>query len=444
MATFRPAFPGGIRVAPPDGRTRERPIRQMDFAPMLHLPLDRSAESAGIVVRDGDDVWRGQLLARAVDEASVPVHAPASGRIVRIESRPLDKGRQAAVIHLAPFPGDTQECRGGRALDVTTASPGEIIDAIRDAGVAGLDAAGTPLHQRLRTFAGPPRHLLVNGIACDAGIDRSHRILRDQGPELRAGLRALLRASGAARATLAVASPDGDAAQAAVAAAAEGPAIDLRILAPRHPQGAEPLFLATVLDDPSLVGRRPIDLGALCVDLATVAEIGRLLPTGMPSTDVLVCLAGDALDDPGTWRMPLGTPLRFALGQAGLRPGVARVLAGGLLQGAALATLDVPVTSSAEGYLALMPDAIDDAVAEAPCIRCGDCLDACPVGLNPAEMGLLARKGEWRLLAERHDLDRCFECGCCTYVCPSRIPLVQRFRAAKMRRDRLAAQEAAA
>lgn len=439
MAPLRPPFSGGIRLPPPDERTRAQPTRQMDFAPVLTVPLDRPAAAAGIVVRESDAVERGQLLAGAADDDSVPVHAPASGRIQRIEMRPAGGGATTCVIHLATFPGSTQECRVGRACEIDTADPDAIVAAIRAAGIAGADASGAPLHRRLHAFREPPLRLLVHGIAGDALLGRPHRILRDQAPALLLGVRYLLRACGTGQALLAVEAHDEEAARTALGAATGGPALELRVLPARYPQGAGPLFIATVLGDPSLVGCDPIEAGVLCVDIATVAEIGRLLPIGQPSTDVLLSLAGGGLDDPGTWRVPLGTPLRFALERAGLRPDSRRVLAGGPLRGNALASLAVPITAEAEGFVVLTPEEIGDPGSVQPCIRCGDCLDVCPVQLNPAEMGAYARKGEWTQLQQRHDIDRCFECGCCAYVCPSRIPLVQLFRTAKARRDRSAA-----
>lgn len=444
MAAFRPAFPGGLRLPPHDGRARAQPIRQMDFAPLLGIALDRPVAAAGIVVREGDDLERGQRLACAPGEASVPVHAPASGRIQCIEPRPDRHGAGTCVIHLAPFPGSTQECASSRACDVGSADPDTLVAAIRAAGIGGAGSDGVPLHRRLRAFREPPRHLLVNGIAGDAGLARHHRILRDHGPELLLGVRGLLRACGAKRATLAVETPDAEVAQSVLAAATGEPPLELRILPARYPQAAEPLFAAAVLGDPTLVGGDPVEAGILCVDLATVAEIGRLLPIGQPRTDVVLTLAGGGLDDPGTWRVPLGTPLRFALERAGLRPDARRVLAGGLLRGQSLASLEGPISAGAEAYLVLGPDEVGAQAPALPCIRCGDCLDACPVRLDPAEMGLLARKGEWTWLRERHDLDRCFECGCCDYVCPSRIPLVQLFRSAKSQLARAATAGVAA
>lgn len=429
----RPPFPGGIRLDLPSGRARAQPIRQLAFAPLLSLPLPAAAQLA---VREGEAVERGALLARAGDASCVPVFAPASGRIQRIDLRPDRRGGLVRMIQLAPFPGSTQECSGGRVCDVERASAEAIVAAIRDAGI--VDDEGKPLHVRLQMNGKPPRLLLLRAIAGDALLCRHRRVLLDKAEDLILGLRYLLRATGAAKATLAVETPDEDAAQAVIAAARGELPLDLRILPARYPQGHTPLLVAALLGRPVTPDLDPTAQGVLCLDVATLAEVGRLLPLGQPSTDTVLSLDGDALDDPGCFRVPLGTPLRLALQQAGLRPEVGRVLQGGPLRGQALASLDAPITAGLEGFVAL---ARSETAEAQPCIRCGDCLDVCPVQLNPAEMGLLARRGEWQTLAAAHVLEQCFECGCCAYVCPSRIPLVQLFRSAKAGLARIASAE---
>lgn len=437
-----PAFPGGIRPPLHLARTRERAIRQMAYAPLLSLPLWQHADRAALpLVREGQDVERGDLIARASDGSTPPLHAPASGRIQRIDVQP---GRGVSIggsIHLAPFPGSTQEQAGGPACDPERASPDAIIAAIGDAGIVGPDGPQHTVHARLRALAGaPPCLLLISGIAGDAYLTRDYRILREQTVEFLLGLRYLHRATRPARTILALEQHDADAAQAISAAAPTDLPLEVRILPARYPQGVEPLLIATVLGQPlQRADKRALDTGVLYLDVASVAAIGRLLPRGMGCTDVVVTLAGGALDDPGNYRIPLGTPLRFALQQAKLRPDVSRILEGGPLRGQSLASLERPIAQGMAGFVALDRSEAATDLPAAPCIRCGDCLDACPVQLNPAEMGLLARKGEWQALGDTHALALCIECGCCAYVCPSRIPLVQQFRAAKARLGRTAA-----
>jgi electron transport complex protein RnfC len=437
MFRLRPAFPGGIKLPPRAVRPGDATVRQMPFAPLLHLPLRQHAGPPAVaVVREGEDVVRGQLLAAADGPASLPLHAPATGRVVAIVEQPDPAGGTGRVIQLAPFPGDTQEYPPGPAVDAG-ATADALLRAIRDAGIAGTDGESGPAHARPgAACTRPVTTLVLNGIEIEPVFGRVPAILRQHAADVLAGTRYLLDGLGAGRAVLAVEGQDAAAAQSLLAAAPAGYPLELRVLRPRYPQGAEEILLRVL----SLRAD-----GAVCCNVATVAEIGRLLAHGQCVTDQVVSLVGGALREPGNYRVPLGTPLGFALAHAGLVAAPARVLRGGLMRGEALASLELPVTKGMHGFVALGPGEIGAPEAPLPCIRCGDCLSVCPVQLNPAQLGLLGRKGEVKTMHEEYALDRCFECGCCAYVCPSHIPLVQLFRAAKaQQRRRLETGNAAA
>lgn len=439
MLRRQPAFPGGIVLPAPGwlGRSRlagDGAAWQLPFASRLSLPLRQGAcTPAAAVVRDGEEVVRGQLLARADGAGSVPLHAPASGMVQAIVEQADLAGGTVPVIQLVPWPGDTQEQVVGTALDPASASPAAVLEAIAATGLVDLGGERRPLHARVGAAAGQGvGWLVLNGIGAEPGVTGARATLRTQAAELMAGLRYLLKASGATRVVLAVEPHDEQAARGFMALAAGTLDLFLRVLPPRYPQGADALLLRALADTPA--GGVPASAGpwALCVDVATVAEAGRLLPWGLGMTDQVVTLAGSALREPGQYRVPLGTPLRFALAQAGLDPGVARVLGGGPMRGEALASLDAPITKGANAFIAMSQAEAGEPVPAMPCIRCGECLVACPVQLNPAELGLLARRAEYQVMHEKYHLDHCLECGCCNYVCPSRIPLVEQFRAARM------------
>ena len=166
--------------------------------------------------------------------------------------------------------------------------------------------------------------------------------------------------------------------------------------------------------------------------MGTLAELGRLIPRQHGFIERVVTVAGPAVSKPGNYLVPLGTPLRFVLEQAGAMRDAVEVILGGPMMGQAIASLDVPVTKAISGILVFDRAAISAQAGKTyPCIHCGECVRACPKGLNPTQMGMLAAKREYDLMAEQYHLDECFECGSCSYVCPSRIPLVQQFRVAK-------------
>jgi electron transport complex protein RnfC len=403
----------------------------MPFAPSLLLPLRQHIGRPAVpVVREGEEVERGQLLARAEGEGSLPLHAPATGYVVSIAERSDPAGGTVRVVRLDPLPGDTQEYPCGAGCDPQSASPDELLGLIRDAGVVDLDGEATATHARLAAArAAGTGTLVLNGIDSDPVFRGVSAILRAHRDDVCLGTRCLARILGVERLLLMVEQPDGEAARALVAAFSREPRPMLEILAPRYPQGAEELLLRRLSHGPGKGESAPAP--ALCVGIATVAEIGGLLVNGHVMTDQVVTLAGGALDESGHYRVPLGTPLSFALEQAGMSAAPASVLQGGMMRGDALASLEQPITKGATGYVALAEGEAPAAERALPCIRCGECIAVCPVQLNPAELGLLARRDMHKVMHEEYGLDICLECGCCSYVCPSRIPLVQLFRAAR-------------
>ena len=443
MFGLRPAFPGGIRLPVLERRDNAAVVRQLPFAPRLFLPLRQHPGAAAVaVVRAGEEVLRGQLLARADDETAVPLHAPATGRIVGISEQPDRDLTTVSVIELAPLPGDTQEDPGRPVRDPTAAGPEALLAAIGDSGLVGLGGEAGPTALRLaRARARGVRVLVVNGIEGEPGFTRIPALLARHGDDVLTGLRCLLRVLEADQAVLAVEEADGAAAGALLARARQDTRPALQILPPRYPQGAAELLLRRLARSGSDGGRALAADPAVVFSLATVAEVGRLLSGGLTLTDQLITLAGDGLGDPGNYRVPLGTPVRFALEQAGVLADLDRVLAGGPMRGQALADLDRPIVKGATGFVAVAADGSARVPEPMPCIRCGECVAACPLNLHPAELGLLARREEVQAMVEDYQLERCFECGCCAYVCPSHIPLVQIFRAAKdqWRRARAAA-----
>jgi electron transport complex protein RnfC len=405
----------------------------MPFASSLYLQLRAYSGAPAIVqVREGAEVERGQVLAEAADEFGVRLHAPATGRIVRIAEQADADGGTIPTIRLDPLPGDTQEPRVGRALDPARASPDELLNAIGSAGLVSLGGgqdAGESTHVRLtRARANGAITLVINGIDGEPVFERMGAVLSGQADAILAGATALGRMVPAKRTVLAVEEVDGASAESLRAAASGELNLDVQVLPPRYPQGADALLLRALALADGAAGSTP---EAVVISLATVAEIGRLLRLGGVMTDQLVSLVGDALDEPGIYRVPLGTPLGFALRHAGLRPGVTRVLRGGPMRGQALASLDLAIGKGMTDFAALAEIGAGVGAEPVPCIRCGDCVAVCPVGLQPAELGLLARRDQLQAMHADYHLDHCIECGCCAYVCPSHIPLVQQFRAAR-------------
>jgi electron transport complex protein RnfC len=422
-------------IHPPESKeeTSGSPIRQFPFAPLLILPLGQHAGRPSVPeVREGQEVVRGQRIARADGRMSVSLHAPATGVVRKIALTPSITGRMAPGIFLEPHPASTQEVTPGTPCPVT-ATREEILAAIQDAGLVGLGGAAFPTHVKLALPEGASVDtLIVNGAECEPYLTTDHRVMLEQREDVLMGVRYLLRVSGAPRAILAVEANKQDAADHLRAGLPDDLPATVELLRVKYPQGAEKMLISALLGREVPSGKLPLDAHALCVNVATAAEIGRLLPEGRGIEERVITIGGPAIEHPGNYRIPIGTPLRFVLEQVGAREGVNRVFLGGPMMGAAAPSLDISITKGTSGVVAFTDTEAERTHRKVyPCIRCGYCVDACPMLLNPSQLGLLALNHEYARMADELHLMDCFECGSCSFVCPSHIPLVQEFRAAK-------------
>jgi electron transport complex protein RnfC len=209
--------------------------------------------------------------------------------------------------------------------------------------------------------------------------------------------------------------------------------ISVEVLPVKYPQGAEKMLIKAVLDREVPSGGLPLDVNVVCVNVGTAAELGKLLPQGMGLYERVITVGGPAVKRKGNYRIPIGTTLRFILETVGTEDDISTVVLGGPMMGHTASSLDIAITKGSTGVIAFSERETGNMVTrhEYPCIRCGYCVDACPLFLNPSQLGLLASQGRYDQMAEEFHLMDCFECGCCTFVCPSHIPLVQKFRTAK-------------
>lgn len=429
----RRSFAHGVH--PPEAKddTRELPIRQFPFAPVMIVPLlQHIGRPALPVVREGQEVERGQLLAEPDGYMSVAMHAPASGVIQRLGLVPSISGKMVPGVYLKPFPGSSQEVNEGTPCHLESATPDEILEAVQRAGIVGLGGAAFPTHVKLKVPEGKRIDtLIVNGVECEPYLTTDHRVMLEQQADIVMGIRYLLRATGAERAIIGIEANKLDVAASLRAALPPEVPATVEVVEVKYPQGAEKMLIAALLGREVPSGGLPSDVNVVAINVATTAEIGRLLPHGRGIQERVITIGGPAIRKKGNYRIPIGTPLRFALDYVGMDDHLSRVFLGGPMMGQALPSLDIPITKGTSGFVAFTSRETAAASREYPCIHCGYCVDACPLFLNPSQLGLLGRNGQYQRMVEEFHLMDCFECGSCSYVCPAHIPLVQRFRAAK-------------
>lgn len=423
-------------IHPPENKdeTNKNAIRQFPFAPVMIVPLSQhTGKPAKPIVTEGQEVTRGQKIADPDGFVSVAMHAPVSGTIKKIGWAPSANGKMTWSLFLEPFPSSSQEINEGTQCDVDSASSDEIINAIQDAGIVGLGGAAFPTHVKLKI---PEEKsvdtVVINGVECEPFLTTDHRVMLEQIDDIFTGIRYLLKLTGAEKAIIGIESNKLDAADRLREFIPNDMPVSVEVVKVKYPQGAEKMLITALLNREVPSGGLPIDVNVICVNVATTAEIGRLLPHGRGIQERVITITGPGVEKKGNYLIPIGTPLRYALEQVGMKENISRVFLGGPMMGQAISSLDIPITKGTSGVVVFTEN--ESQITEQriyPCIGCAYCVNACPIMLNPSRLGKLAKAKEYDVMAESYHLMDCFECGACSYVCPSHIPLVQYFRIAK-------------
>jgi electron transport complex protein RnfC len=429
-------------VHPPEHKelTAGAPIRRMPFPEQVVLPLRQHAgKPARPVVEAGDRVERGDLLAEADGWISAPVHASAAGEVVEIARWPHPDGSHAPAVRIAVEAHSAQAPRPRLVPRWEDLPPGELVEAVRQAGVVGLGGAAFPAHVKLSPPPGTEIDaLLINGCECEPYLTTDHRSMVEYPERVVLGIRIMMRCLGVERAVIGVERNKPDAIEAIRGALPRDLDVRLEPLTVKYPQGAEKMLIEALLGREVPSGGLPMEVGVVVQNVASVATIAEVFETGLPLVERIVTVTGRGVRRPGNLIVPVGTRLRDLLAACGgLRDDAQEIVFGGPMMGVAQANLDVPLCKGTTGVVVLSEAECKPAVAY-PCIRCGHCLDACPVYLNPQILGQLALAGRYEEMSEHHLRD-CMLCGCCSYTCPSHIPLSQLFtlaKAAVRRRER--------
>ncbi|MGD8999144.1 MAG: electron transport complex subunit RsxC, partial [Granulosicoccaceae bacterium] len=307
----------------------------------------------------------------------------------------------------------------------------ELRNRIRNAGIVGLGGAGFPSFIKLNAKPeASVEALILNGAECEPWITCDDMLMREQAAKIVEGARIMTHVLNSNETVIAVEDNKAEAIDALRAATADTD-IELVIIPTRYPAGGEKQLIYTVTGREVPSHGLPLDIGVICHNVATAAAIYRAVHEGRPLISRIVTVTGPAVDNACNLEVLIGTPIHDVLEYVGVKPdSLASVLMGGSMMGFALHDLGAPLIKTTNCLLALRAEHIPADEAARPCIRCGQCADACPAGLLPQELYWYAKARDFDKTREYHLFD-CIECGCCAYVCPSNIPLVQYYRFAK-------------
>lgn len=398
------------------------------------------------IIKPKDDVTFGQKIAEIDHPISAPIHATLTGKtgVLAMTLLPGPGGRRCEAIPLKPATeGEVLPAnflaqfldRNWDAVEPTKIEPDEIVAKIRAAGLVGMGGATFPTYFKLkRNPQRPVDTIILNGAECEPYLTADHRLMVECPEGVVCGLALAQHACGASRAIIAIEQNKPDAIEAMRKAAQRYPNMEVAVCATKYPMGGERQLIPAVLGRtvPSAPKGLPLDVGVVVSNVSTAHGIARAVVKDAPFTHRVVTVTGLGVKKPGNYLTPIGTRFSDLIDNAagGVTAQALKVLAGGPMMGPTVPSLAVPVTKGVGGITVM----IDEETAhwhESPCIRCGRCIDNCPLYLSPTKIAHAVKRREYAAAADEFDMLACCECGCCSFVCPAEIPLAQYIRAGK-------------
>lgn len=433
LRTFfaKPRFRGGVHAEERKSATEESPvITHFPLPKKLYIPLQQHVgKPAEPIIKVGDTVLKGQLLAYSQGMISAPVHAPSSGLIVDVNDYPAPHP-SALPIRTIVLETDGKD----EWITVPTVenpfdlAPQEISMRVGAAGIVGLGGATFPTAVKLNMGReNQVQTLIINGAECEPYLTCDDRLMQERAADIIDGVRLMLHGMGTGYAVVAVEDNKLHAYNAMRTAAQPYPQIDVIQIPTRYPMGWDRQLIRYVTGKEIPVGARSSELGVTIHNVGTAYAVHKAIRYGQPLVSRIVTVSGGAVTQPMNIEVPLGTLISELFNFCKVNSDkTARIIMGGPMMGDALPHTTLPVVKGTSGLLALTQHELRDK-QESPCIRCSSCVTVCPAGLRPLDMANNIRINQLDAAVDL-GLKDCISCGCCSYICPSNIPLVQYFK----------------
>jgi electron transport complex protein RnfC len=437
MAKGLLTFPkGGIHPREAKELTEHLAIEVMPPPQEVDIPLSQHfGAPCQPLIKKKDAVHEGDLIGEVEAGLGANIHASLTGTVKSIGNAAHPVLVSAPSIRIETDPDAAPKAY--THCDWTSLSREELLARVKNAGIVGIGGAGFPTHVKLSP---PPEAqidtLILNGAECEPYLTTDHRLMVEQPNEIVEGAKILLTILGIKECHIGIETNKVDAIEVMEKATAEQSSNGFRIvidpLEVKYPQGSEKQLIQSITQRRVPGFGLPFDIGVIVQNVGTVRAIYDAVVLNKPLYEKVITLSGRGLARPANLLVKMGTRLSEVVSfLGGTKPGLSKVVMGGPMMGFAIPDLDIPITKTTSGILFLTDEEID-LKPHGPCIRCGWCMEACPMGLAPNDIGIYVEAGRGDETSQFGVLE-CFECGCCAYVCPAKRPLVQFIRLAKMK-----------
>lgn len=425
-------FKGGTHPPHSKKATEKLTVEKANAPKVVVIPMQQHIGApCDAIVKVGDEVKVGQKIGEPKGFVSSPIHSSVSGKVIAVEPRLYSGGGKVTCVVIESDMIDTIHEGVSKKGTLENLTAADIVSIVKDAGIVGMGGAAFPTHVKLSIPPGKTVDtVILNGAECEPYLTSDHRLMLEHPQDVVFGLQALMKALGVKKGYIGIEDNKKDAIEAIFNAAKGIEGIEVVRLHAKYPQGAEKqlIYACTGREVPS--GGLPADAGAVVNNVGTAAAVAVAINTGMPLVERIVTITGSGIKNPKNLLVKVGTSVREIIEQCGgLTEDATKIISGGPMMGIAQYSLDVPVIKGTSGILILSKN---EAMIPEPsnCIRCGKCIDACPMHLMPMQISANALLDRFEQAEALNAMD-CIECGSCSFVCPAKRPLVDSIRVAK-------------
>lgn len=424
---------GGIH--PPENKlSANKPIEEIDIPEKVYISLNQNIGAPPVLlVKKGDKVKTGQLIAKGEAFISANIHSSVTGIVEKIEDFTDSSGYKRKTIIISSEKDNwADNINTSEELEKEIKlSKEEIINKIKECGIVGMGGATFPTHIKLSIPKDKTvEYLIINGVECEPYLTSDHRLMLEKSEEIIIGIKILMKALGVSKALIGIELNKKDAIEKLSEIVKTDTNISIYSLKLKYPQGAEKQLIKATTNREVPNGKLPIDIGCVVQNVGTAFAVYQAVQKNIPLIQRVVTVTGKSIKNPSNFLVRIGTPIKYLIEKTGSLPeNTGKIINGGPMMGKALNNIDVPVTKGTSGIV-VMNNIESKRLSVSNCIRCGKCITVCPMGLEPYLLATVSENQNWEI-AELENITSCMECGSCQYTCPSNSPSLDLIRVGK-------------